>query len=83
MIERVEDFCRTYVTSHGGEIDYIHGDEETRFLASAPDSAGILLPIMEKDELFSSVERSGPFPKKCFSIGLGPDKRYYTECRRL
>ena len=83
VIERVEAFCRTYVTSHGGEIDYIHGDEETRFLASAPDSAGILLPMMEKDELFSSVERSGPFPKKSFSIGLGPDKRYYTECRRL
>ena len=31
----------------------------------------------------ASVLRSGPFPKKSFSIGLGADKRYYLECRKL
>ena len=44
---------------------------------------GILMPRMEKEELFTSVLRSGPFPKKSFSIGLGADKRYYLECRKL
>ena len=83
LIELSETFCRNYTDAHGGEIDYIHGDQETITLASQKDAAGILLPRMEKEELFSSVEQTGPFPKKSFSIGLGPDKRYYLECRKL
>ena len=83
VIERTEAFCKQYITEHGGEIDYIHGEPETRFLASGQDAVGILLPTPEKAELFSSVECSGPFPRKSFSIGLGPDKRYYLECRKL
>lgn len=82
-IDLVETFCRTYIASHGGELDYIHGDQETIDLATGPDAAGILLPLMEKEDLFASVARTGPFPKKSFSIGLGPDKRYYLECRKL
>ena len=83
VIDRVEQFCKAYVAQHGGEIDYIHGDQETIALSSAPDAAGVLLPLMDKEELFSSVAQTGPFPKKSFSIGLGPDKRYYLECRRI
>lgn len=57
----------------------------TRLLTSPPETGccGILMPRMEKEELFTSVLRSGPFPKKSFSIGLGADKRYYLECRKL
>ena len=47
------------------------------------DGAAILLPRMEKDELFPSIVRSGPFPKKSFSIGRAEDKRYYLECRKI
>ena len=52
-------------------------------LAAGDGCCGILMPRMEKEELFTSVLRSGPFPKKSFSIGLGADKRYYLECRKL
>ena len=83
VIDRVEQFCRAFVEEHGGEIDYIHGDAETIALASTSGNAGVLLPSLAKDELFSSVEQTGPFPKKSFSIGLGPDKRYYLECRKI
>ena len=83
VIELTDTFCRRYLQTHGGEPDYIHGDDETVQLASGTDCVGILLPNMSKQELFSSVETTGPFPKKSFSIGLGPDKRYYLECRRL
>ena len=83
LIGNVERFCRAYLARHGGEIDYIHGDDETVMLSSAPNSCGVLLPPIEKDELFSSIENSGPFPRKSFSIGLGPDKRYYLECRKI
>lgn len=83
LIGECERFCQRYMKISGGRIDYIHGDDEAARLASGPDCAGILLPRMEKAELFPSVIRSGPFPKKSFSIGLGPDKRYYLECRKI
>lgn len=79
----VEQFCKEYCARHGGRIDYIHGDDETRYLAQSPGCCGMLLPQMEKTELFQSVSRYGPFPKKSFSIGLGTDKRYYLECRKI
>ena len=83
LIGAVEGFCRDYVSAHGGAIDYIHGDRETEELSARAGSAGVLLPVMDKGEVFGSVEKTGPFPKKSFSIGLGPDKRYYLECRRI
>lgn len=83
LIGECERFCQRYMKLSGGRIDYVHGDGEAAQLASGPDCAGILLPRMEKAELFPSVIRSGPFPKKSFSIGLGPDKRYYLECRKI
>ena len=72
-----------YLKENGGEVDYIHGDDEAVDLAAGDGCCGILMPRMEKAELFTSVLRSGPFPKKSFSIGLGADKRYYLECRKL
>lgn len=83
VIGNAEQFCQAYLAAYGGYIDYIHGDAETLELAQRNGCCGILLPQMEKSELFSSVERSGPFPKKSFSIGLGRDKRYYLECRKI
>lgn len=83
LIDMCDAFCREYTQKFGGSIDYIHGDEECESMASAESCAGILLPTMEKSELFTSVHSSGPFPKKSFSIGHGPDKRYYLECRAI
>lgn len=83
LIGSCETFCQQYMSANGGKIDYIHGDEEAADMAAAPNTAAILLPKMEKSELFPSVIKSGPFPKKSFSIGLGPDKRYYLECRKI
>ncbi len=83
-IAACEAFAEDYVRAHGGRIDYIHGLEEARALASAgPDRAGLLMPEMDKRDLFPSIVRSGPLPKKSFSIGPARDKRYYLECRRL
>lgn len=83
LIDRCEGFCREYIARHGGRIDYIHGDDECKAMSEREGCAGILLPRMEKSELFKSVMSSGPFPKKSFSIGVGRDKRYYLECRRI
>ena len=82
-IAALDAFCASYMQAHGGSVDYIHGDDEATALAAGDGCCGILMPRMDKAELFTSVLRSGPFPKKSFSIGLGADKRYYLECRKL
>lgn len=82
-IGEAERFCRDYVGARGGTLDYIHGGGEAAALAARPGNAGLLLPRMEKAELFSSVAASGPFPRKSFSIGEARDKRYYLECRKI
>ena len=83
LIGTAERFCHDYIVSHGGKLDYIHNDDTALELGRQPDQAAILLPILEKTELFTSVAHSGAFPKKSFSIGLAQDKRYYLECRKI
>lgn len=83
LIEKAEEFCVDYSHSHGGKIDYIHNDDTALEMAGRLGGAALLLPRMEKNELFPSIMRSGPFPKKSFSIGHAEDKRYYLECRKI
>jgi hypothetical protein len=65
-------------------IDYIHGDQDTVELALAEQNrVGILLPPVGKGDLFFTVGKSGPLPRKSFSMGEGIEKRFYLECRRL
>ncbi len=83
IIGAAEEVCQAYMARHGGRIDYIHNDETAVGMGRRPDGAAVLLPRMEKGELFPSIIRSGPFPKKSFSIGHAQDKRYYLECRAI
>ncbi|MBE6914009.1 MAG: DUF1015 domain-containing protein [Ruminococcaceae bacterium] len=81
IIGAAEEFCQKYMAAHGGRIDYIHNDDTAIEMGRRSGGAAILLPKMEKSELFPSIVSSGPFPKKSFSIGHAQDKRYYLECR--
>lgn len=83
LIGKAEEFCQSYMASHGGKIDYIHNDDTAIGMGRRPGCAAVLLPRMEKGELFPSIIESGPFPKKSFSIGHAEDKRYYLECRKI
>lgn len=71
--------------SSGGErsIDYLHGAEEVVRVGSGAGAVGILLPPVGKADLFSTVARSGPLPRKSFSMGEAVEKRFYLECRHL
>jgi hypothetical protein len=75
------------VNGSGGalSIDYIHGEDELFRLACAPGkpATGILLPPVRKAGLFETVARSGPLPRKSFSMGEAEEKRFYVECRKL
>jgi hypothetical protein len=67
-------------------IDYIHGEAELFRLAgegSGTRRVGLLLPPIRKNGLFETVARAGPLPRKSFSMGEAPEKRFYLECRRL
>jgi len=44
---------------------------------------GILLPAMDKADLFRTVAVEGALPRKTFSMGEAWDKRYYLECRKI
>jgi hypothetical protein len=70
----------------GPSIDYIHGEEELFRIAAAGQekpALGILLPPVKKTGLFRTVARSGPLPRKSFSMGEALEKRFYLECRKL
>lgn len=79
----VDELLGDWRREHGGEPDYIHGDDEARALGGKPSSVGVLLPRLEKAELFPYITEHGPYPKKSFSIGHARDKRYYLECRAI
>ena len=72
-----------YLKQYSGKIDYIHGIQTVTQLAQKPDSIGFLLPDMNKNLLFSSVEKDGVLPRKTFSTGHAEDKRYYMEARKI
>jgi len=73
------------VTGNGLSIDYIHGEDELFRLASDPGkpAVGILLPPVQKTGFFETIARSGPLPRKSFSMGEAEEKRFYIECREL
>ncbi len=81
----VQDFLDDYMKSApaGAYIDYIHGEDTARRLASRPDAVGFIFDGMHKEELFSTVISDGALPRKTFSMGHAADKRFYTEARRI
>lgn len=82
-IATAQNFCLAYMKKHGGRLDYIHDDDTAEKMSAESGCAGLLLPPMDKNELFPSIMESGVFPAKSFSIGPARDKRYYLECRRI
>lgn len=79
----LQSFLDGYVKEHGGSIDYIHGADVARELASRPGNIAFLLPAMGKAELFPTVIHDGVLPRKTFSMGEAHDKRFYLEARKI
>lgn len=83
MVDIMQDMLEEYESVYEGTLDYIHDEESLIALTKAEESLGILMPTIEKCDLFETVARDGVFPKKSFSIGHARDKRYYLECRKI
>lgn len=79
----LQEFLDKWLAENGGEIDYIHGDEEVLALAKQENAIGFLLPPMEKHQLFRGVISGGALPRKTFSMGHAREKRYYLEGRKI
>ena len=65
------------------QVDYVHGDDVIERLGQVAGSAGFHVPGLGKHELLNRVVRSGPLPRKTFSMGEAHEKRYYVEARRI
>lgn len=80
----VQAFLDQYLSAHPeAEVDYIHGEDVVRRLASEPSTVGFLFQGIEKRELFPYVKEYGVLPRKTFSMGEANEKRYYLEARRI
>ena len=80
----IQSFLDTYLKIHPETtVDYIHGDDTARELGQKPGNLAFLLPVMGKDQLFSTVMADGVLPRKTFSMGAAEDKRYDLEARKI
>ena len=82
-VASLQRFLDGYLRENAGRIDYIHGEDALRALASGGDAVGFLLPAMKKEELFPGIAAFGVLPRKTFSMGHAREKRYYLEARRI
>ena len=80
----LQTFLDEYVKNHKeAEVDYIHGEESLKKLASRPNAIGFIFDGMQKSELFEAVNADGSLPRKTFSMGHADDKRFYIEARKI
>ena len=83
-IRAVDEYVKQYISSNGGEVDYVHGESNLKKLVDERnDAIGILFEKLDKADLFKYVSQNGAFPRKTFSMGEGVEKRYYLEGRRI
>jgi hypothetical protein len=52
-------------------------------LARKSGNVGFYLPPIDKSGFFETVVRDGAMPRKTFSMGEAPDKRFYIEARKI
>ena len=79
----IQMFLDEYLANHAGKIDYIHGDDTTKEMASKEGNVGIIFDAMSKGDLFKTVILDGALPRKTFSMGHAHDKRFYLEARKI
>ena len=80
----IQEFLDGYLARHPQTaIDYIHGRESLETLAGQPGNLGIYLPPIDKGGFFGTVIRDGVMPRKTFSMGEAPEKRFYIEARKI
>ncbi|MGN0812176.1 MAG: DUF1015 domain-containing protein [Candidatus Coproplasma sp.] len=80
-IRELDAYIAKFIEDNGGEVDYIHGDEEVSSFSSM--GVGVILPAIGKDDFFRLIVTGGNLPRKTFSMGEGNEKRYYIEAKAI
>ncbi len=84
MIRKLDNYAKAYIEVNGGSLDFIYGEEELRRLvADTPESVGVIFNAIDKSNFFDFIKKEGTLPQKTFSMGKGPEKRYYLECKEI
>ncbi len=80
----LQPFCDGYLNRNPQcRIDYIHGTQALLNLSATSCNLGLHLPPIDKNDFFRSIQQDGILPRKTFSMGEAPEKRYYIECRSI
>jgi len=80
----IQELLDAHLKAHAGTvIDYIHGTESLETLARKAGNLGLYLPPIDKSSFFGTVIRDGAMPRKTFSMGEAPEKRFYVEARKI
>ncbi|HCR72700.1 MAG TPA: DUF1015 domain-containing protein [Anaerolineae bacterium] len=80
----IQSFLDVFMENNGAEkIDYVHGEDVLKKIASQKEHAGFYLAGMHKSDLFKTVIVDGVLPRKAFSMGEAKDKRFYLEARKI
>lgn len=82
-IKDIQSAIDEYLKAHGSTVDYIHGIEHLKDVASFSDGVAIVMPKIEKEELFDYVLKNGTLCRKAFSMGEAEEKRYYFEAKKI
>ena len=80
----IQSFLDVFMENNGAEkIDYVHGEDVLKKIASQNEHAAFYLAGMHKSDLFKTVIVDGVLPRKAFSMGEAKDKRFYLEARKI
>jgi len=84
-IEWVQEFLDDYLKAQPKTIlDYVHGTHSLKKIIESEENAiGIVLPPLQRDQLFPYIKNHGVLPRKSFSLGEAVEKRYYLEARLI
>lgn len=81
-IRELDNYVSRFIAENGGEVDYIHGEDE--LISFTKDGgAGVILPSIKKEDFFRLIITGGNLPRKTFSMGEGNEKRYYIEAKKI
>lgn len=80
-IRELDGYISEFLKKYGGEVDYIHGEDELKNFSS--QGVGVILPAIEKGDFFRLIVTGGNLPRKTFSMGEGNEKRYYIESKLI
>merc|ERR1712151_1474443 len=80
MSSQVDMFCAERPEVN---IGYVHGEEPVMAACGDANTAGLLLPKLDKSRFLETIHDIGTLPRKAFSMGEANEKRFYIEARKI